>query len=525
MLGVMLDCSRNAVMTVEAAKKYIDMLAKMGYNTVMLYTEDTYEVDGEPYFGYMRGRYTKNELRELDAYCASCGVELVPCIQTLAHLNAIFQVSDEYKSIRDCDDILLIDDPRTYELIENMFKTLAECFTTRRIHIGMDEAEKVGFGKYLKDHGYHEQFELINHHLHIVCDIAKKYGFEPMMWSDMFYKIVTREAKLRGAVDADAIGEKAELPDNITLVYWDYYSRDYDNYIKKIEFNRMLGRPVVFAGGIWTWRGFMPDNEFSIATTAPALRACRDAGVNDVFFTMWGDDGAECSWYAVLPALLFAAEAYRGNTDMSDIKKKFRALTGSELDAFMLLDALDRPSAAHRDDPSKYLIYNDVFMGLNDYRATHADAEYYAELEVRLAAADVAEEYRYVFDTARAICSLLAIKADLGVRTRAAYAAGDLAALEALAEKDYPETVARIERLHEVFSSQWARENKPFGFDIQDIRLGGLIMRIRSCGKRLAAYARGELESIPELEEALLPCAKHKWTGVVTPNVVSHIAF
>ena len=56
--GVMLDMSRNAVMTVENVKKYIDNLSKMGFNTLLLYIEDTYEVKNEPYFGYMRGRYT-----------------------------------------------------------------------------------------------------------------------------------------------------------------------------------------------------------------------------------------------------------------------------------------------------------------------------------------------------------------------------------------------------------------------------------------------------------------------------------
>ena len=66
--GTMLDCSRNAVMTVEALKRWIDLTADLGYNTLLLYTEDTYEIEGEPYFGYMRGRYTKEELREADRY-------------------------------------------------------------------------------------------------------------------------------------------------------------------------------------------------------------------------------------------------------------------------------------------------------------------------------------------------------------------------------------------------------------------------------------------------------------------------
>ena len=40
--------------------------ALMGLNLVMLYTEDTYEVEGWPYFGYMRGRYSREELEAID---------------------------------------------------------------------------------------------------------------------------------------------------------------------------------------------------------------------------------------------------------------------------------------------------------------------------------------------------------------------------------------------------------------------------------------------------------------------------
>ena len=68
-LCVMLDCSRNAVMSVEGVKSFIDKISAMGYNALQLYTEDTYEITEEPLFGYMRGRYTKAELKEIDAYC------------------------------------------------------------------------------------------------------------------------------------------------------------------------------------------------------------------------------------------------------------------------------------------------------------------------------------------------------------------------------------------------------------------------------------------------------------------------
>ena len=65
-----IDCSRNAVMKKESLKEFLKILSKMGYNAVMLYTEDTYEIPEYPFFGYMRGRYTADDLREIDDFAA-----------------------------------------------------------------------------------------------------------------------------------------------------------------------------------------------------------------------------------------------------------------------------------------------------------------------------------------------------------------------------------------------------------------------------------------------------------------------
>ena len=40
--GTMLDCSRNAVPNLHTLKKWVDLTASLGYNTLLLYTEDTY---------------------------------------------------------------------------------------------------------------------------------------------------------------------------------------------------------------------------------------------------------------------------------------------------------------------------------------------------------------------------------------------------------------------------------------------------------------------------------------------------
>ena len=317
MKGLMVDCSRNAVMNPTALKRFVKVISALGYDTLMLYTEDTYEVDGEPYFGHQRGRYSKAELKEADEYCRKNGIELIPCIQTLARLNAMFKWANRYGAINDTADILLADDDRTYALIDKIFATLSECFTTRKIHIGMDEAYMVGLGKYRDKHGDNDRFEIINRHLHKVCDMADKYGFKPMIGSDMCCKRAVCSSDYYSTADLEAIRKKANLPENLTLVYWDYYSTDYNRYSNMIEKNKAFGRPIAFAGGAWTWKGFAPDNQFSFDTTLPAVKACRDRGVKDIFFTMWGDNGGECSRFAVLPALCYSAELLEGNENMS----------------------------------------------------------------------------------------------------------------------------------------------------------------------------------------------------------------
>ncbi|MGM9631936.1 MAG: hypothetical protein ACI3XL_02450 [Eubacteriales bacterium] len=80
-------------------------------------------------------------MQEIGRFGADVGIEIIPCIQTLAHLDTYLRWG---KVKGDCDDILLADDERTYELIENIFKSLRKNFRTRTLHIGMDEAHMLG---------------------------------------------------------------------------------------------------------------------------------------------------------------------------------------------------------------------------------------------------------------------------------------------------------------------------------------------------------------------------------------------
>ncbi|MBP3369763.1 MAG: beta-N-acetylhexosaminidase [Clostridia bacterium] len=507
-LGVMIDMSRNAVMSVDGLKRYLPILKKMGYNCVMLYTEDTYEVDGEPYFGYMRGRYTKDEMKELDAFASSIGVTIIPCIQTLAHVNATIRWG---KFPVDCDDIMLVDDERTYELIDHMFATLSECFASRKIHIGMDEAHMLGRGRHLDIHGYETVDVIMKRHLARVCEIAEKYGYEPMMWSDMFFRPWNNGRYSIPKTDVPKEYIYA-LPKSVIPVYWDYYQTSEQKYSDMMENHAQLSKKTWFAGGSWSWMGFAPYNTFTLNSMLPAIDACKKNNVRNMFMTMWGDNGGECSHFAQLPSLFYIAQYSKGITDETVIKEKFKRLTGIAYDDFMKLDLPNEITGneqiGHPKNPCKYMLFSDCFNGFLDYTVSDDGAQKYAAHAKELhEIARKSRKYGYLFDTLAKLCDALAVKYDLGVKTRRAYNAGDKEELRRLANEEYTQAIKLIDVFGKAFEKQWFLDNKTSGFDVQDLRIGGLLRRLAACKRRLLDYADGKIERIEELEGDVLPFA------------------
>ena len=452
----------------------------------------------------MRGRYSKAEMKEIDSFAAALGITVIPCIQTLAHLNATFR----WKQIPvDCDDILLTDDERTYELIDHMFATLSECFASRKIHIGMDEAHMLGRGKHLDRHGYETVNVIMKRHLERICKIAEKYGYELMIWSDMFFRPWNNGTYT--VPKCEMPQEVVEsLPKSVIPVYWDYYQSQESVYCGMIENHKQLSDKTWFAGGAWCWYGMIPYNRFTLESMIPAINACKKHKIKDVIFTMWGDDGAECSHFSQLPSLFYLAEYAKGNTDEAKIKEKFKRFCGIDFDEFMGIDCPNDviEYEGKPRNPSKYMLYSDCFNDFLDYAVqAGAGVKYKAYAEKLHATAKKSRRYGYVFDTAAKLCDVLEIKYELGLKTRTAYEAGDKAELKRLAENEYVQVSKRISVFAKAFEKQWMADNKPHGFDVQEMRLGALLYRLDSCRRRILNYVNGQIDRIEELEEELLP--------------------
>lgn len=488
-LGVMVDCSRGAVLKVETVKRLVDYLSKFGYTYLMLYTEDTYEIENEPYFGQMRGRFSKSEFQEIEAYCKSRDIELVPCIETLAHLGRLLR-HGTYNKLFEIDDIFIVNDNRVYEFIDKMFKQISETFSTKRIHIGMDEAWKLGRGKYLDINGYQRVNQIMEIHLKRVSEIASKYGFECTIWADM----------VRQGYNENPDNFHLNLPSNITPMQWRYCPIGVEETDKEIAlFNRLCGNRLSYAGAVTKWIGFVPDNGYSFVYLKEQIEACIKYGISDYLVTAWGDGAADASIFSILPGIYYAALKAHGLDLNSETKAYFNEVVGVSFDDFMLVD-LPNHILGHKTSNcnlSFMHLYNDVLQSPlyeieGDYRKAYLSAS--------RKLSKLNNEFSYIFEPLSLLCKVNAYKCNLGKRLYESYKSNDNSSLVEC-KKDIKLVMNYLKKFMASYENQWHIDNKSFGYEKQSIRLGGLLERLSYVLRRIDLYVNGDISQIEELEE------------------------
>jgi len=508
--GIMLDMSRNSVYTADTVREYLRYMALMGLNMLMLYTEDTYEIEEYPMFGFGRGKYTKAELKELDRYALTLGIELIPCIQTLSHLATTLRWKYTSK-FRSTGSTLYVGKEETYEFIDTMLKSVRECFSTDRIHIGLDEAGDISVGRgILKERGYVEPFTLMSEHVRAVCGLCAKYGLKPMMWSDMFFKNGVRggDYDRTSVIPEDAA---KQIPENIEMVYWDYCyenGEETDFFIKRHR--EALGRNVIFAGGIWTWNRLVPSFVKTFDTANSQLKSCKEHGVREVFATVWANTCAAFD-FSILPGIqMYAEHMYNREVTDKQLSRMFAACTGCKLEDFLCLgldDFTHEELEKYREpgmfciNSSAQIFFNDVLLGLYDKTLSGYDfgahyGKYLAELKKRT---DMGK-FEPLFRQTELLAEILVNKSGIGTEITAAYKAGSRDTLAALLLR-LENLLSLYERYHDAAYRRWMEINKPFGWEGIDMLLGGAEARLRSAVRRIRDYLDGRCDRIEELEE------------------------
>ncbi len=509
-LGIMLDVSRNMVMRVDRLKMWLRRLALSGYNMVMLYTEDVYKLPDEPFFGYMRGAYTIDEIRELDLYASRLGIELVGCIQTLGHLEQILKWGGAYDKVRDTASVLRVDEPETYKLIEKMLDFWSKALKSRRIHIGMDETHDLGRGRFLDIHGYESGFELFNRHLAKVNALCEKTGFSPMIWSDMYFRLSNPDQEYYDLEHEIPESVWKRIPRNVQLVYWDYCHDNVTMYEKMIQRHRDIGFEPVMGSGIWTWTRLWYDHKKTMQTAIPCIQACRRQKISEIFFTMWGDDGAYCNYDSSLAGIVFCADLAFGvpaDDPDKETSRRFAAICRSSYEAHVTASSIQafdeyamNPAMMIWDDPLLGILFDDC-KRRNPEFDLQLSVRYHEMLHKLLPHLDdrSAGDFEHIVNA----LDLLLLKLELRGTLETAYDRDDRIALRQLAVSHIPAVIAAVWEFDASFRRQWLKCAKPFGLEVIQARNAALAARLEETAVRIREYLDGTVSAIDELDHRI----------------------
>ena len=489
-------------------KRLIREMAFIGHSWFMLYMEDVYEVEGEPYFGALRGRCSIKDLKEVDRYAQLFGVQLVPCIQTLAHVDQYFMwetIEQQYKNI---DDIFNVGNTAVQALLTRMIASLRKAFSSDSIHIGMDEAYNLERGRYLDENGLKKRPDSMQELLAFMKNLCKAYGFKPIVWDDMFF----------GRYPNNTEGAHPVIPDQVGLMYWDYYSCDLEHYQERLKRCTAITAQPMFAGGAWRWTGYIPHHKKTLETTRAAIEACRKEHVKEIIVTAWGDDGSEAPLYTCMFGLvLYAYLDYHTEYRESEFTQYLKLYTGMGFDEWMRQgepDLFEGTTGNNYDiTPSKYLLYQyplgSKFLHYIQTLTSNMDAVY-TKLEQAFIADAANTDNRLQRSVAQfyaLMMKTLYYKWRLPLDIWEAYKKADTKALQAIIEHKLKPLKTVLAETAKARWQVWAEECRGFGSEVLDHRFGAMLMRLDTTQEILTGYIQGTISRIAELEEERLnPC-------------------
>lgn len=166
----------------------LKLFAAARYNVVLVEWEDSFPWTVDERFRSPTA-YTPDEVARFVKTAAELGIELIPLVQCLGHMENPLSVKG-YEHLRELPDIeagLNPLAPGARELVQSMVDDVLKRMPgTKHFHLGGDEARTFGMHPdtkaYLEKHGKGQQYL---HHVEPLLDALNSRGIRPLLWHDM----------------------------------------------------------------------------------------------------------------------------------------------------------------------------------------------------------------------------------------------------------------------------------------------------------------------------------------------------
>ena len=502
--GWQMDVSQtNSLPKLSEYTEIMGRMALMGMNRLVLYMEDSFVIEEEPYFGYMRSRYTEAELRAIDDIGYAFGIEVFAAIEGLSHLSRVLKWPP-YADMQEDAATVDVESEKTYEFLAHLIDAATKPFRSKNVALYLDEAFNLGKGMSLERSGeYRPSFYYMKKHMARLIDMCNERGLNMITCGDMFIvasnpnedTFFKKLYAINGPLPQEII-DAANWP--VDYLLWDYSHHEESTYDALIKRYREFGKCEYMLVGIWNWIGFGVDYDKTFASIIPAARASKKNGIKDFVVTTWGcDSGMENFWSDVMLGLQLVAEnSYGEEPTNEELAERFFSCTGCTMQDFYELSYIDHVYGQPTCEGPSYVnlsrsvLWQDILFGKFDYYINDESlTEHFRTVAEKLEAAEKRNGKYGKYLGMRALCArVLEIKATIGLRITNAYRKRNIYALCGAVATVLPELKKRVLALRDAHRELWYDSYKPLGWEAEDVRYGALLSRIDSSIYRINRY-------------------------------------
>jgi hexosaminidase len=311
--GIMLDVSRGKVPTPETLRELVELCVRLKLNVLMLYTEHTFQFRRHPEIGAGSSALEAETLRDLDRFAAERMVELVPCLQSLGHMERVLSLP-AYARLAETPMGWTISpaEPGTYALLRDLYDEFLPNFRSRLFNANCDEPWDLPRGRSAARARELGPGGVYLEHVRRVRDLAAAHGKRTMIWGDVVHAHPERIA---------------EIDRDLFLLDW-WYEAGFD-YERVAAFAKS-GIDFAVCPGTSSWNSLFPRVENGRVNIERWAEAGRRHGARGLIVTDWGDFGhynlQGNSWYAYAWA---AQQAWSGGAGAGGFERSFsRVLFG-----------------------------------------------------------------------------------------------------------------------------------------------------------------------------------------------------
>ncbi|MFZ2539474.1 MAG: family 20 glycosylhydrolase, partial [Oscillospiraceae bacterium] len=272
--GILYDISRNKVPKLETLLQLVDLAANLKYNQLQLYIEGlSFEYDH--YRNYLTEEcyLTKQEIKQLEAYCSARMIDLVANQNTLGHMQDWLALEDFKQLCRNPEGEIAFgkhtppaslnpENLQSVTLVEHMTQDILSVFQSEYYNVNLDES----FG--IEDGKLYAQWVNTMHH------ISKKHGRTMMMWSDMYN---TYPQALE------------QLPSDVILLDWGY--EDHYPFHMECKLLSESGHSFYVCAGTSAWCSIAGRTDNMLGNVDKAIACAHQYGATGFLMTEWGDAG------------------------------------------------------------------------------------------------------------------------------------------------------------------------------------------------------------------------------------------